>query len=89
MVNEGVNCMESKAFYEFVSARCEEILENDLQYQQLSKKALESEKKLREALNNNFFSEVDNMICDFTSIISHLKKTIYLQCIEDIKKINN
>ena len=81
--------MESKAFYEFVSARCEEILENDLQYQQLSKKALESEKKLREALNNNFFSEVDNMICDFTSIISHLKKTIYLQCIEDIKKINN
>jgi len=81
--------MKSKAFYEFVSARCEEILENDLQYQQLSKKALESEKKLREALNNNFFSEVDNMICDFTSIISHLKKTIYLQCIEDIKKINN
>ena len=43
--------MKSKAFENFIQDRCEEILENDSRYQELSYKILEAQKKLKTLLS--------------------------------------
>ena len=78
--NIGGSIMKSKAFERFIQDRCEEILENDSEYQELNYKILEAQKKLKTLLSKkelDLFHEIEKLSIEQQNLGIHL-------CLSDI-----
>ncbi len=72
--------MKSEAFKRFITERCEEILENDSEYQELNYKILEAQKKLKTLLSKkelDLFHEIEKLSIEQQNLGIHL-------CLSDI-----
>lgn len=57
--------MESKAFNDFIQARCEEILQSNNTYTEINNSVIESEKNLKKSLNEKqkeLFKDFDKKV---------------------------
>ncbi len=72
--------MKSKAFKRFITERCEEILENDSEYQEFNSKILAKQRKLKSFLSKeelDLFHEIEKLSIEQQNLGIHL-------CLSDI-----
>lgn len=75
------NLLESKAFDNFIKARCTEILQEDAELKKLNKQILQVESDLLETLNEEqrkIYNELD--VCR-ENLIDYLQCFIYRTCV--------
>jgi len=79
--------INSKAFKEFVTKRCEEILFKDETYQNLSNAILAMEDAFKKTLTPEQIEEYNKIEEEFINSFTYATKLIYIGCLNDIKSI--